>query len=511
VAIATYRTWVTEGKSELAPSRAASVSVAPPELPPARRDSRRDARRFEPGAMMGSYKLLATIGEGAMGRVYLGEHQRLGRRVAVKVLHPGLATRRSAVTRFCREARILTKIRHPNIVRVLDLVEHTGEPPYMVMELLAGRPLRDVMRAGAALSSLRVIDIGIQLCSALEVCHAIGVVHRDLAPGNIFVCDDRSRDDGWLKLLDFGIAKLNDEEAKLDGWTHVTASGAIVGTPGYMSPEQAAGQPAEPRSDLYSLGTILYELAAGQPAATGKTLTDYVRAHLMDTPPRVRETFQGRDVAPALDDMIMRCLAKRLADRPPSAVTLRRELIALRTSLTGRKRSLRHVKAGLALAVPTFALAATVAHLVHGAGVGQRTPLAPLTSSVASLAGPIRPATLDAPVAEPTGACEGVTPAPPVAFAGLARLGGEPVAGAVPVRGPGTRRRRASLDERSGAVLQPTRKASARRGRARDDGEVDSEPDIQIDEEPADDERIARRRRVEPTETMDPFDGRSRR
>jgi tRNA A-37 threonylcarbamoyl transferase component Bud32 len=507
VAIATHRTWVTEGKSELAPSRAASVAMPPPIPVPA---ARRDSRRFEPGAVMGSYKLLATIGEGAMGRVYLGEHQRLGRRVAVKVLHPGLATRRSAVTRFCREARILTKIRHPNIVRVWDLIEHTGEPPHMVMELLAGRPLRDVMRAGAALSSQRVIDIGIQLCSALEVCHAIGVVHRDLAPGNIFICDDRSRDDGWLKLLDFGIAKLNDEEAKLDGWTHVTASGAIVGTPGYMSPEQAAGQPAEPRSDLYSLGTILYELAAGQPAATGKTLADYIRAHLMDTPPRVRDTFQGRDVAPALDDLIMRCLAKRLADRPPSAESLRRELVALRTSLTGRKRSLRHVKAGLALAVPTFALAATVAHLVQGAGLGQPTPIAPLTSSVAGLAGPISAATLDAPAADPTGACEGVTPAP--VLAGPTRLGSELVVVGAPLRGPATRRRRVSLDERSGAVPLPTRKASVRRGRpARDAGDQDGEPDIQIDEEPADDERPLRRRRVEPTETMDPFDGRPRR
>jgi tRNA A-37 threonylcarbamoyl transferase component Bud32 len=501
VAIATYRTWVTEGKSELAPSQAASatsVSVPPPVLPAARRDS----RRFELGAVLGSYRLLATIGEGAMGRVYLGEHQRLGRRVAIKVLHPGLATRRSAVTRFCREARILTKIRHPNIVRVWDLVEHTGEPPYMVMELLQGRPLRDVMRAGAALGSIKVLDIGIQLCSALEVCHALGVVHRDLAPGNIFVCDDRSRDDGWLKLLDFGIAKLNDEEAKLDGWTHVTASGAIVGTPGYMSPEQAAGQPAEPRSDLYSLGTILYELASGQPAATGKMLTDYVRAHLMDTPSPVRETFQGRDVAPALDDLIMRCLAKRLGDRPESAMALRRELVALRTSLTGRKRSFRHVKAGLALAVPTFALAATVAHLVHG--IGQPAP-APLPGPVATLAGPMPPVSIDAPPA--TVECEGV---PPVVVApSIGHLAGDPMLGAGVVRGPGLRRRRPTLDERSAAVLQPIRKASARRGRPlRDDGD---EPDIQIDESPADDERPARperRRRVELTQTMDPFTGR---
>jgi len=285
------------------------------------------------GSLLGNYRLLERIGEGGMGQVYLAEHVRLGRRVALKVLRHELTSRPSAVARFLREARIVSRIRHLNVVQVEDLIEPDGGPPCLVMELLCGQQLRDLLRARGALDPSLVVEIGIQICSALEAIHAAGVLHRDLTPGNVYVCDDRDPGEGGIKLLDFGVAKLFGGSPGAAGGEpveHVTAEGAIIGTPGYMSPEQACGGAVDARSDLYSLGVLLYELASGEPVVTGRSFGECVRAHIADAPRPLQVTRRGRSIPPALAALVMRCLAKRPDERPPSASALRAELLVLR-------------------------------------------------------------------------------------------------------------------------------------------------------------------------------------
>jgi serine/threonine protein kinase len=329
------------------------------------------------GTVIGSYRLLSRIGQGGMSQVYVAEHTRLGRRVAIKVLRSELARRPTAVTRFLREARIASRIRHVNIVQLEDLLEPESGPPSLVMELLAGRSLRDVLRVSRVVAPALVLDIGIQVASALEAIHAEGVLHRDLTPGNIFLCDDRETPDGWIKLLDFGAAKMFTIPAspRLSPVRdeHVTAEGTIIGTPGYMSPEQAGGAIIDARTDLYSLGVLLYELVSGEPLIRGKTFDECVRAHITDTPRDLQLTERGKSAPPALTALIMRCLARDPAARPTSAAMLRHELIALRARSTPQSPSpLRALRLPV-IAVAAAALIAAVAHVSPGsirAGLG---------------------------------------------------------------------------------------------------------------------------------------------
>jgi len=323
MAVGTDRSWVTEALTAAGSGATASLS------------SESTDERI--GTIVGSYLLRSRIGAGAMGDVYMAEHVRLGRRVAIKVLRAEVASWRSAQARFLREARIVAGIRHRNIVLVEDLVEPAAGPPYLVMELLRGSSLRDHLRVRGALAADEVVEMGAQICCALEVVHGAGVLHRDLTPGNVHLCDERS--DGWIKLLDFGIAK-RCEPAGGDDLAPVTAEGTIIGTPGYMSPEQATGGPVDARSDLYALGAILYEATCGVAAITGACVADYVRAHVATAPRPLRKTGRGRGAPAALEALVMRCLAKRPEQRPASAAVVRAELLALRaaTGLRSRRR-----------------------------------------------------------------------------------------------------------------------------------------------------------------------------
>jgi len=343
VPVGTHRSWITEATTAVGTTAATlPLSVV----------ADADARV---GTVLGSYLLRCRIGEGAMGHVYMAEHVRLGRRVALKILRSELASRRSALARFVREARIVAGIHHRNIVHVEDLVEPASGPPYLVMELLRGCSLRDHLRTGGAFGAAEVVEIGAQICSALEAVHGVGVLHRDLTPGNVHVCADRGDGDGWIKLLDFGIAKLCDCEACGDDAAQVTAEGTIIGTPGYMSPEQATGGPIDARSDLYSLGAILYEATCDEAVVTGQCMADYVRAHVATPPRPLRTTSRGRSAPPQLEAIVMRCLAKRPEDRPASAAAVRAELLALRARV--RTRSWRWRATG-AMAVTIAAAAA---------------------------------------------------------------------------------------------------------------------------------------------------------
>ena len=276
------------------------------------------------GQILGSYRIDAPIGEGGMGKVYLAEHVKLGRRVALKLLRPEYAVKRDAVSRFFKEAQAVNKIRHENIVDITDFVEMDTGETYIIMELLEGDDLADLTRkADAPMPLHRAMQISLQVCDALEAAHKVGVIHRDLKPDNIFICNTATKKD-FVKLLDFGVAKLLGEQTEDDGWQ--TAAGSVIGTPAYMSPEQASGIPVDARSDIYSLGAILYELFTGHPVFRAKSFGEYVIKHMNDDPVPPRDLADAPKIPAALERVILRCLEKDPNRRYPMVSDLREDL-----------------------------------------------------------------------------------------------------------------------------------------------------------------------------------------
>jgi eukaryotic-like serine/threonine-protein kinase len=276
------------------------------------------------GEVLGSYRILSLVGEGGMGRVYMAEHQKLGRKVALKLLRPEYAVKRDAVARFFQEARAVNTIGHENIVDITDFVElDTGET-YFIMEMLQGDDLADLQRGSDQPMPLhRAMMISLQVCDALEAAHRSGIVHRDLKPDNIFIVNEGNKRD-FVKLLDFGVAKLLDNDESDDGWQ--TAAGAVIGTPAYMSPEQASGIPVDHRSDVYSLGAILYELFTGHPVFRAKSFGEFVVKHMNDDPIPPRDLADAPSIPSALEQVILRCLEKDPQRRYQSVVDLREDL-----------------------------------------------------------------------------------------------------------------------------------------------------------------------------------------
>jgi serine/threonine protein kinase len=223
------------------------------------------------GRTIGRYRITEKLGEGGMGVVYRAQDQTLGRDVAIKVLRPDLSRQPERVRRFSQEARAASALNHPNIVTVHDAGEFE-DGPFLVMELVEGESLRTLVRRGA-LPLAKVLDIGIQAATALTRAHESGITHRDLKPENLLV-----RPDGYVKILDFGLAKLKEQEATAEGTTldaGLTSEGSIVGTAGYMSPEQATARPADARSDIFSLALVLFEAWQGK--------HPFVRGNVLDT------------------------------------------------------------------------------------------------------------------------------------------------------------------------------------------------------------------------------------
>jgi len=220
-----------------------------------------------PGILLGHYKIVRRLGQGAMGVVYEAADQKLGRHVAVKLLAETTRDSSVAVERFWREARAASSLNHPGICTIYELNE-TAESPFIVMELLEGNSLEKLYH-GHAMPYPKLLELGVQLADALDAAHRKGILHRDIKPANIFIIKS-----GQAKLLDFGLAKLEDTAASdksgeidADAQTAVsplTSSGSSVGTIAYMSPEQARSEPLDSRSDLFSLGVVLYEMATGR-------------------------------------------------------------------------------------------------------------------------------------------------------------------------------------------------------------------------------------------------------
>lgn len=277
------------------------------------------------GTVLGSYQIISVIGEGGMGRVYLAEHVLLSRKVALKLLRPEYAVKRDAVQRFFKEAQAVNKIGHENIVDITDCVElETGET-FIIMELLQGSDLGDIMRQEARPMPLpRAMNIALQICEALDAAHREGVIHRDLKPDNIFIVNSGNKKD-FVKLLDFGVAKLLGEPGDKDAWQ--TAAGSVIGTPAYMSPEQASSLPVDFRSDIYSLGAILYELFTGQPVFRAKSFGEYVVKHMNDEPVPPRDLVNSPKIPAALESIILRCLEKDPNRRYASVQEIREDLI----------------------------------------------------------------------------------------------------------------------------------------------------------------------------------------
>jgi serine/threonine protein kinase len=269
------------------------------------------------GRTVGNYRVARLLGKGGMGSVYLGVHPELGSRVAIKVITHAGARDGSDVQRFFAEARNVNLIRHDGIVNVLDLAHLPDGRPYIVMEYIAGASLTEWLRRG--IGARRLLGMGIEILETLAAAHAKGIVHRDLKPDNVMVTPE-----GRVKLLDFGIAKLRVEGEPTQ---HLTSTGAVIGTPTYMSPEQALARPTDARSDLYSFGIVMYQGLAGDVPFKGNSLYELLQQHV--TVPAPLLALARADLPEALSQALARTLAKNPAERPQSAHELRSQLLAL--------------------------------------------------------------------------------------------------------------------------------------------------------------------------------------
>jgi eukaryotic-like serine/threonine-protein kinase len=271
------------------------------------------------GQRLGPYEIVAALGAGGMGEVYRARDSRLGREVALKVLPSGFATDADRLRRFEQEARAAGALNHPNVLAVYDLGTHEGAP-YMVTELLEGETLREQLQ-GSPLPVRKAIGYAVQIAHGLAAAHESGIVHRDLKPDNLFVTRD-----GRVKVLDFGLAKLSSGPALVESETRtagsppvvaMTSPGTVMGTVGYMSPEQVRGLAADARSDIFSFGAILYEMLSGRRAFRGSSAVETMNAILKEDPPDLVAT--NHTLAPALERIVRHCLEKAPEQRFQSA------------------------------------------------------------------------------------------------------------------------------------------------------------------------------------------------
>jgi len=286
----------------------------------------------EPGTVLGSYRLIEIVGEGGMGRVYLAEHTRLGRRVALKMLRSEYARKPNAIKRMFAEARAVNQINHENIVEVTDFIEEEGKDNYYIMELLKGQSLGDLLVHEGALPVKRAIGIAAQVANALAAVHGMGIVHRDMKSENIFLTERGGQKD-FVKLLDFGVAKI--AESQEGDLLSQTSEGAILGTPEYMSPEQASGKPLDYRTDIYALGVILFEMVTGKKPFIAKSFGELVIKHTIVKPPRPNALRGSRSRIPdALETLILECLEKEPQSRPQSMNEIETRLKGIGESLS---------------------------------------------------------------------------------------------------------------------------------------------------------------------------------
>ena len=275
------------------------------------------------GKTVSHYKILEPLGRGGMGVVFKAEDTRLGRQVALKFLPEEYAENKQALERFEREARAAAKLNHPHICMIFDVGEWQGRP-YLALELLKGQPLNERISSGKIEFNV-LLEMGMQITDALSAAHAAGIIHRDIKPGNIFITEN-----GQIKVLDFGLAKLMPREGGSATTVdeHLTKAGSTVGTVAYMSPEQARGREVDNRTDLFSTGVVLYEMATGQQAFPGETSAVVFEGILTKEP--VSPSRLNSTLPPALDGLISKAVEKDPDLRHQNATDLRSDLKRLR-------------------------------------------------------------------------------------------------------------------------------------------------------------------------------------
>ena len=323
-----------------------------------------------PGTRLGAYEILAPLGAGGMGEVYRARDTRLGREVAIKVIAAALSADPDRLKRFEQEARAAATLNHPNILAVHDVGAHNGAP-FIVSELLEGETLRERLTSGL-LPVRKAIDIGIHIAHALAAAHDKGIVHRDLKPENIFLTMD-----GRAKVLDFGLAKLTQTDAPFPTATNaptspagnMTQAGAVLGTVGYMAPEQVRGQPVDHRADIFAFGALLYEMLGGRRAFAGATTADTISAILKDDP--VDLPALERHIPPGLIRIVDRCLEKQSGARFQTAADLAFALDALSTSHSDRTAAMPALpRARADVRVPLMWMVAMAVVLLAGGALG---------------------------------------------------------------------------------------------------------------------------------------------
>jgi eukaryotic-like serine/threonine-protein kinase len=314
-----------EDTKELPPGQAAAVAAA----------ATVDTDSIPAGTQVGSYVIVETIAAGGGGTVYVAQpldDPAAGARVAIKVLLRELAASRLALSRFQREAEVVSLINHPSIARVLDSGGLPDGRPYIVMELVSGENLRNMLLRRGRLPPPEVLEILTPVCSALAAAHAAGVIHRDLKASNICVGSEEGLQ--VIKLLDFGIAKLVEPDPDQPG---LTVKGTRLGTPYAMPPEQIRGEQIDERADIYSLGVLLFQMLTGNYPFVGSSPHEIERLHLEAIPPR---PSRSAPVAPPLEAVVLRCLQKDPSARFPSVAEL---LEALRSAVAGETPATRPV------------------------------------------------------------------------------------------------------------------------------------------------------------------------
>ena len=333
-----------------------------------------------PGTRLGPYEITGAIGAGGMGEVYKAKDSRLGRDVAIKVLPTSFAGDPDRRARFEREAQAVAALSHPNVIAIFDTGVHEDQL-YVVMELLTGQTLRERLSAGA-MPVRKAVDMAIQIARGLGAAHGKGIVHRDLKPENIFLLDD-----GQVKILDFGLARQAAETAH-SGATQtmaMTGAGTVMGTVGYMAPEQVRGLPLDARADVFAFGAVLYEMVSGERAFQRDTAADSMTAILTQDPPEL--VGLRPDLSPALDRIIRHCLEKNANERFQNARDIAFALGALSGSTTS-------ASSGAVAAVPAsepkrprtalVTIAVVAGALVLGAGagyLGRGAPVSPFAAA----------------------------------------------------------------------------------------------------------------------------------
>ncbi|MEW5741256.1 MAG: protein kinase [Myxococcota bacterium] len=279
------------------------------------------------GRKIGEYEIVAKIGVGGMGAVYEGRQPLIGKRVAVKVLLPSLSNEKELVERFLSEARAVNEIRHRGIVDIFSFGQLPEGSHYFVMEYLEGEAFDRIIKKKAPMPLAEALHWTEETLDALDAAHHAGIIHRDIKPSNLFLVH-AARGKPYVKLLDFGIAKLGALQGEA---TPQTRASVILGTPDYISPEQARGKPISPQTDLYAVGCVLFEMVTGQRLFKGENTLATMWAHVEDPPP-VPSTLRP-DVPQALDEIILWALEKSAQSRPPSAEAMRDALAQVRLSL----------------------------------------------------------------------------------------------------------------------------------------------------------------------------------